>query len=371
MSGSPRILSECITAFDSMSTQESPNDYMVGGLDPSSLEVKLVESGMGGMARVREILGEQFETGTAVAVFRLTGVDDRENTVSYRTKLVHVIFTGPRTPVMKRAKVGSYHSVLKEKFSCNLYIQTDDLEDLAEDQIERRLRLSGGAHQPNRYDFTNECVSGGVPASSAKGSYQAAASQAYVKKETPVEKPQEVSKPVAAPVVSAALPPKVSYPSTQEVCQTLYDAIQAEDVDTVMTCFTEESEVVHMDGTERATRSYTGMEEIKSFYTWWFERLGGCKAGLTVPPTTTGPIHKREETAEEAGFAYLSSTVFVKDGNVLLVTLVTVDVMEEVEEDEQGGGEMMAAAGLIAAGTVMAEGEVEVEEVEYVEEDEE
>jgi hypothetical protein len=91
-----------------------------------------------------------------VALFRVTAVDQRGLTISRRTKLVHVIFTGPKTPVMTRAKVASYNSALKQPFTFNLAIQTDNCaDDLTEAGIERALRASGGAHQPTEFDFDN------------------------------------------------------------------------------------------------------------------------------------------------------------------------------------------------------------------------
>ena len=37
---------------------------------------------------------------------------------------------------------------------------TDDLAELSEDSIEKKLRASGGAHQVQRYDFTNGAARG-------------------------------------------------------------------------------------------------------------------------------------------------------------------------------------------------------------------
>jgi len=92
-------------------------------------------------------------------MFRVTALDERGLTVSKRTKLVHVIFIGKKTPVMVRAKVSSWNSTLKQPFTFNLAIQTDSVsDDLSEASIEKALRASGGAHQPTSFDFNNNAT---------------------------------------------------------------------------------------------------------------------------------------------------------------------------------------------------------------------
>jgi hypothetical protein len=71
----PAFTQDCVTGFNEMNTLESPNDFIVCGLE-DNLEVSLVEKGFGGMARVKEILAEHFQGRTAVAIFRITAVDD-------------------------------------------------------------------------------------------------------------------------------------------------------------------------------------------------------------------------------------------------------------------------------------------------------
>jgi hypothetical protein len=115
----------------------------------------LVASGRGGMAAVAQVLGEKFKSGIAVACFRVTAVDDRGVTVSYRTKLIHVIYTGPETPRMQKAKVASFNSSFKAPFNAQFFLQLDDASDLNEKDIELMLRKAGGAHAPTGFDFTN------------------------------------------------------------------------------------------------------------------------------------------------------------------------------------------------------------------------
>ena len=41
-------------------------------------------------------------------------------------------------------------------FTANMIMQVDDLGDLSEENLERKLRAAGGAHQPTSFDFLNE-----------------------------------------------------------------------------------------------------------------------------------------------------------------------------------------------------------------------
>lgn len=332
----PRYTAEAIASYHAIATQESANDFFVCDLGDTN-ELTLVETGMGGMQRVREILQEGYQAKTAVAMFRVTAVDDRENTVSYRTKLILVIYTGPKTPVVKRAKVGTFHAAFKQPFTQNLTIQTDDLEDLTEAPIERSLRASGGAHAPSRYDFTNSSApgSGGGGGGSFRKSSPAAAPAPAVTPPSPVAAKPAVAKPAPVAAAKPTPPPAPVYASTEDVATELALALDSEDVAAALLVFSEDSEVVHTDATEKATRSYKGLEDIKSFYTWWFERLAGAKTSETSNEVN-GPAARSEWEAVDAGYAYGSTTSFVSQGKVLLLTLVTVDVAQDEGEELHG-----------------------------------
>jgi len=144
---------DCEKAFLDMSTQESPNDFFVAGFREPNFE--LVAAGRGGMAALQHVLDDKFKAGIAVGVFRVTAVDDRGVTVSYRTKLIHVIYVGPGAPRMLKGKIASYNASFKAPFNASYFLQIDDLTDLNEKAIEAMLRKAGGAHAPTGYDFTN------------------------------------------------------------------------------------------------------------------------------------------------------------------------------------------------------------------------
>ena len=129
----PSFQSAVTEAFAEMTSLESPNDFFVASFVAGTEQLELFAKGRGGLAKVKETLLQNFENEVAVAMFRVTAVDDRGKVKSCRTKLVHVVYIGPKTPVMKRAKIGPWNSALKQPFSMNLSIQTDDVEgDLSE-----------------------------------------------------------------------------------------------------------------------------------------------------------------------------------------------------------------------------------------------
>lgn len=57
---------------------------------------------------------------------------------------------------MKKAKVGTMSADFKSKFEgMSIYLQAFDFDSFSEEDLEKQLRASGGAHQPTKYDFTN------------------------------------------------------------------------------------------------------------------------------------------------------------------------------------------------------------------------
>lgn len=129
----PSFRTEVTQAYEEMTSLESPNDFFVSNFVNGTEQLGLFAKGRGGLHKVKEILLEHFQDQVAIAMFRITAVDDRGKVKSFRTKLVHVVYIGPKTPVMKRAKVGPWNAALKQPFTMNLSIQTDDIDtDLSE-----------------------------------------------------------------------------------------------------------------------------------------------------------------------------------------------------------------------------------------------
>lgn len=131
----PTFVKSVIEAFNEMTSLESPNDFFIASFIPGTEQLDLFAKGRGGLPKVKELLREHFAQDVAIAMFRLTAVDDRGKVKSFRTKLVHVVYMGPNTPVMKRAKVGPWNAAFKQPFTMNLNIQTDDIDgDLSEEK---------------------------------------------------------------------------------------------------------------------------------------------------------------------------------------------------------------------------------------------
>lgn len=322
-----------ITSFNEMNTQESPNDFFVAGLEDNG-EMSLTEKGKGGVARVVEILTEQFSNRIAVAIFRITAVDDRENTVSYRTKLVHVIYVGPKTPVMKRAKVGSYNAAFKQPFACNLHIQTDDVDDLGQAPLERSLRASGGAHAPSRYDFSNSSAPGSngearsqvnsAPSSPAHSAPASRASPVAAAAAPVVQEEEEEVEEQEPEVVAAQEEEEEVHASLEQVMEHHGEAFNAFDVSGLAEDYAEESELVLINSSSKSTIVYRGVEEIKSMFEWLFGILE--QRPVTILSADNGSqVAKLEWECADAGIAYASDTFVVIKGKIVLQTVVVVD----------------------------------------------
>lgn len=326
------------------------NDYFVSGFDGS--ELHLVEVGRGGMAQVKKVLSEQFESGTAIAMFRITAVDDRENTVSYRTKLVHVIFTGPRTPVMKRAKIASHNAAFKQPFSFNLSIQTDDAEsDLTEEALERSLRASGGAHQPTRYDFTNNLEGvkqvrrSDVKSPSANSSFMSSATSPRA------AVPESLSEPaIASYATPSKAEPEETYRSVSEVVDDQLESLGRKDVNKLMEDFSDDSQLHHTESMDMKTTSYYGVEEIRGFFTEMLTKVSENELEIKVN-NTVGEICKLEWDCLDSGFLYATDVFHVLKGKIAVRSIVTVMQNEDEDEDDDelvGNGEAVAGTVLVA-----------------------
>ncbi len=125
-----------------------------------SMTVEDDHVGKGGRAKVEEILQANSDK-VQVGVFLVTGVDDRDTTVSYRRKFVYFVCVGENVSPMVRGAVNSLSGDMKSKFSgshLSLSLNEGDFEPLTEASIEEKLLSAGGAHKPKKFDFTNECL---------------------------------------------------------------------------------------------------------------------------------------------------------------------------------------------------------------------
>jgi hypothetical protein len=297
-----------------MNTQESQNDYFVCGFEGATNNMVLVEAGKGGMARVKEVLKESFVDKTAVAMFRVTAVDDRENTVSYRTKLIHVIYTGPQTPVMKRAKIASFNAAFKQPFSCNLSMQTDDVDgDLSETSIEKSLRASGGAHQPTRFDFDNLSAPGEkVIRTSKSPSHSPADSPAPERSFAAAESAPKTEKQ-----------PEQSYDSSEAVIQRHKAAFGSKDIDIIAADYASDAQLLHTDASTQKTTVYRGPSEISEFFSFFIGSVGDNEF-TSLKSDVNGNIVTYEFENKAAGYQYAHEVFYIMQGKIQLQALTTV-----------------------------------------------
>ena len=320
----------------------------------------LIEMGRGGMDRVKEILKEQFNSQTAVAMFRVTAVDDRENTVSYRTKLIHVIFTGPQTPVMKRAKIASFNAAFKQPFSFNLSIQTDDVDgDLNESSIERSLRASGGAHQPTRYDFSNSAAPGETVAKSKKSPR---ASDGTNPSASPAPAHTSSSEGGSTPV-----PMVENFATPLEVMERHAITFDNRDLDGLVADYAEDCQLIHFEGNHMRTVAFVGKEEIRGYYQQFFVLIGDSDVNVRVNEIN-GNTSRLEFDIPEVGLSYGMDVFYIQNGKIVLQTVVTHIVMERRLSEEEYLAEEAGHAAVEVLNELgePEEGEVQGEEQEEV-----
>eukprot|EP00615_Pteridomonas_danica_P007418 CAMPEP_0114352860 /NCGR_PEP_ID=MMETSP0101-20121206/18246_1 /TAXON_ID=38822 ORGANISM="Pteridomonas danica, Strain PT" /NCGR_SAMPLE_ID=MMETSP0101 /ASSEMBLY_ACC=CAM_ASM_000211 /LENGTH=203 /DNA_ID=CAMNT_0001493439 /DNA_START=41 /DNA_END=652 /DNA_ORIENTATION=- len=112
--------------------------------------VEMKNSGTGGLAAFKENLGDALAWGG----FKCIAVDNRENTTSKRSKFVFVQYMPQAGPAMRKAKMGSHKGTLKSICTgAHLDIMIDNVEEITEDDLVKRLQAATGAHKPNGYEF--------------------------------------------------------------------------------------------------------------------------------------------------------------------------------------------------------------------------
>ena len=161
MSSSVEAAWEAIAAQATGHVKDQP-DYVVASMQKNG-DLELIETGHGGAANgggrgaVLKCMKAN-EDKVLVGVFKVTGVDHRETTVSFRSKFIHFVYKGTSAGVMLKAKVGVNTTKITEPFTgAHLFIKSDgDESDFDQDEISRQLFAIGGAHKPTKYDFNNE-----------------------------------------------------------------------------------------------------------------------------------------------------------------------------------------------------------------------
>jgi hypothetical protein len=143
------------TEWNNVVSNKHPHNwavYEVTGKKKKKLE--LTASGPGGIADAIKHLKDD---GIQFFGFRVTGLDKKGGVTSVRSKFIKVCWIGSQVGSMGKASVTVIMGKAMDFFDrCHLGFQVvGDIDELTEERIEKKLRASGGAHQVERYDFTN------------------------------------------------------------------------------------------------------------------------------------------------------------------------------------------------------------------------
>ena len=143
------------TEWNNVVSNRHPNNWAVYDVK-GKRKKKLVlnATGPGGIADAIKHLKDD---GIQFFGFRVTGLDKKGGVTSVRSKFCKVCWIGPQVGSMGKASVSVIMGVAMDFFDrCHLGFQVvGDIDELSEERIEKKLRSSGGAHQVERYDFTN------------------------------------------------------------------------------------------------------------------------------------------------------------------------------------------------------------------------
>jgi len=132
--------------------------YQVKKKGRKKRRLALVKTGPGGLKDALEVIQDD---AVHFFGFRVTGIDEKGGATSLRSKFVKVCYIGSGVSTMEKARTSGVSGTAFDFFSsCHVQFTTDDLAELSEDSIEKKLRASGGAHQVQRYDFTNGAARG-------------------------------------------------------------------------------------------------------------------------------------------------------------------------------------------------------------------
>ena len=143
---------EAAAAWDRVTAEgDGTNWVLLNWAAGGKPRVELRASGSGGMA---EMVAALPETEVAFGGFRVVGVDDRGNLVQRRSKFCLLFWQPSGAPMMQRAKAGNAKGTVFAALNpSHVEFSISAADDLDEDEVVRKLRACGGAHQPTSYEF--------------------------------------------------------------------------------------------------------------------------------------------------------------------------------------------------------------------------
>lgn len=144
------ISDELQVVWNKVTNEADPTTWVVCEYDSAGKVIEVKASGTGGLSEFKAQLGDALAWGG----FKCIAVDNRENTISKRSKYVFVQYMPAAGPAMRKAKMGSHKGSIKTVCTgAHLDIMVDTVEDITEDDLVKRLQAATGAHKPNGYEF--------------------------------------------------------------------------------------------------------------------------------------------------------------------------------------------------------------------------
>ncbi|KAI8318237.1 actin depolymerizing protein [Martensiomyces pterosporus] len=126
---------------DVRSDKSETNWLLLEFVDDRKDELKVGGTGTGGL---EELKGKLKEDSAAFGYVRMTMSNDE---LSQRTKFVFISWCGPRTRVMRKAKLGVQKGELQKTLrTFSIEVPASELGDLEVDDVLLQLRRAGGAN---------------------------------------------------------------------------------------------------------------------------------------------------------------------------------------------------------------------------------
>jgi len=141
-------------SWDELTAKEGKTNWILFSFE-NDKSTKLVSSatGPGGLD---ELKGNFKDDQIHYGAFRVTGVDNRETTVSRRPKFIWFTYIGPKLSVLKKARTSTQKPDLAKFFqSAQMNLELSSTDDLTKLEVGKRLLASGGAHKPTYYEFAD------------------------------------------------------------------------------------------------------------------------------------------------------------------------------------------------------------------------
>lgn len=157
----PIIPDELPQCWAKILDDNSPTCFLLTKYSANGKQLELVTSGPDegspggcGLNMMREALLANTES-CGWGAFRINAVDNRQNTISKRPKLIFVQWMAPGASAMRKAKMGPHKGCLKEiLYGAHCDVLVEDVEaDLDTTALVSLLQAATGAHKPNGYEF--------------------------------------------------------------------------------------------------------------------------------------------------------------------------------------------------------------------------